>query len=589
MALSRRRNREEGSRPANAIVAAASRLHRNSSAFGNTRIPKQSWQMEAWRQLEINGELAYSATWMSNSLERCRLLVADVDPDTGKVLKETKDADVLDIVKGLISSPGCMAEMLSNLAVQLFIPGDCYVIAESGSDGRFSKWYTVSIDEISMVGTNQVMIDDGSGVPRYLSTESNLIIRVWHKHPRRSWEANSPTRSALPVLREIEEYGRYINAVISSRLAGAGIMGVPNEMNFPTPPEGLQPGETAFMSYLTKAMLAPISDLSDPSAVVPIVIEAPAEALGKIVWIVNPQGELTAVPAELRDSAIARLSVALDLPAEVIAGKGTANHWGQWALEEQAIKLHIEPLMILICASLTEGFLTPALRAAGLDPAAFTFWFDSADLVLRPDRGQDAKDNYDRGTISGDALNRETGFNEFDQPTGEEKALKDILKLVALSPTAADALLPVIAKLMGLEKYGVTDETFAPPAPVADPGGTPPQEKAPDPNAGPRDLPTQQPRQAPNAPTQKPGPAVVASLAVHNALSRAGAMLSGRKAELKDVPRHEVHVALGGISPEDANRVLAGQFDYLATITDKYQAEAARLHAYELLTEGRAL
>jgi hypothetical protein len=603
--LSRRRGRGEPKgelqpQPTpNAIVAAASRLNRAYSAYGAARMPKAEWQAEAWRQAEINGELKFAATWMANSLSRCRMLVADVD-ENDKIVSETKNEEVQAIVKGLVGSPGRMAEMLNNLAMNLFLPGDCYVIAEPGPDGSFSNWYVVSIDEISSVGVNQVAIDRGDGLPYYLDVDSNLIIRIWHRNSRKGWEADSPTRSALPVLREIEEYGRYINAVISSRLAGAGIMGVPSEMNFPTPPEGLQPGETPFMAYLAKSMLTPISDLSDPSAVVPIVIEAPADALEKIVWIVNPQGDLTEVPALLRDSAISRLSVALDLPADVVKGTASSNHWGQWALEEQAIKLHIEPLMILICSSLTEGFLRPALEAAGIDPARYTLWFDSSDLVLRPDRGQDAKDNYDRGTISAEALNRETGFTELDRPTGDEKVLKDLLKLVSLSPTAADALLPAIAKLMGLERYGVDLEALKEIAsPTPDPGGTPPQERAPDPNEGERDLPTMPRRQEPNAGTERPGPAVVASaveepsrlikMSIHNALCRAGAMMSGRKAELKDTPKHEVHVALGGISAQDANRILAGQFDYLAGLTDDQTAIGAEKLAYDLLVQGRPL
>lgn len=593
MPLSRRTGRgeakgESSGRQSNAIVAAASRLNRASGAYGNMRIPKAGWQAEALRQAEINGELKYATTWMANSLSRCRLVAADVE--NNKVVAETTNPEVLAIVQGLVGSPGAMAEMLGRTGKLLFLPGDCYVIAEPGPDGNFEKWYTVSINEISAVGQDKVKIDFGNGNPYTLSTETNLIIRVYHQGIDRCWEADSPTRSALPVLREIEEYGRYINAIVSSRLAGAGILGVPSEIDFPAPPEALQPGETNFSATLTKGMVTPISDLSDPSAVVPLVIQAPAEYLEKIVWITDPRGDLTDVPARLRDSALRRLSVALDLPAEVITGQGASNHWGQWALEEQAIKLHIEPLMILICGALTEGFLRPALEAAGIDPDKYTLWFDSTDLVLRPDRGADAKDNYDRGAISEDALRTETGFSELDKPTGEEAALRAVLKVIALAPTTADALLPALVPLLGLDKMGITVEMLQAQAAQPNNGGTPAQDNPPAANPDGRPLPAQPDRQPANAPVRNPSqPGVVASMAIHNALTRAGSMLAGRKAELKDVPKHQVHVALGGISADDANRVLFGQFDYLAEITDGETAEGARIRAYNLLTEGRAL
>lgn len=588
MALGRRRRREpdETPKPPNAIVAAASRLNRASGNFANRSIPKQSWQEEAWRQLEINGELKYAATWMANSLSRCRIFAADVD-DSGKVIGETNDQTVQAIVKGLIQSPTLMAEMLSGLAIQLFTPGDCYVIAEPGKDGQFKDWYVVSIDEISRFGEDKVSIDRGDGHPYTLSTDSNLIIRIYHSHPRKAWEADSPVRAALPVLREIEEYGRYINAVVSSRLAGAGILGVPSEMNFPSPPEGLQPGETPFMAYLTKAMLTPISDLSDPSAVVPIIIEAPADALEKITWVVSPQSELTNVPAELRTAALARLSVALDLPAEVIQGTGSANHWGQWAIEEQSIKLHIEPLMILICSSLTKGFLIPALDAAGLDTEKFVLWFDSTDLVLRPDRSTDAKDLYDRGQLSGAALLRETGFQAaLDEPSGKEKAVRDAMSIIAASPRAGDALLPLLMELFDFKGHGVPQDILDQVTQAVSVDGTPAQPGNPDPNANPKALPASPNGKPANPPVQNPTrTGVVASLAIHNALTRAGSMLAGRKAELKDVPKHEVHLHLN-VTPDDAKRVLLGQFDRLAELTDAATGQAAYDKAFRLLTTG---
>lgn len=573
MALSRRRKRKAGDPTfqdaPNAIVAAASRLNRASAVYGQRTIPKAAWQAEAWRQYEINPELKYAATWMANSLSRCRILAADVDAK-GEIVGETADQEVLDIINGLVGSPVRMAEMLSDLAIQLFTPGDSYVIAEPNALGVFAKWYVVSIDELSRVGDDRVAIDTGDGIPYYLSTDSNLITRIYHPHARKSWEADSPVRAALPVLREIEEYGRYINAIISSRLAGAGILGVPSEMNFPSPPEGLQPGETPFMAFLTKAMLAPISDLSDPSAVVPIVIEAPADALAAIQWIVNPQGVLTNVPAELRDAALSRLAIGLDLPAEVIKGASSANHWGQWAIEEQSIKLHIEPLMILICASLTEGFLIPALDAAGLDTTKFVLWFDSTELVLRPDRSTDAKDLYDRGALSQAALLRETGFvGVMDEPSGKEKAIRDAMSIIAASPRAGDALLPLLMELFDFKAQGIPQDIIDQVTQAVSVDGTPPQASAPDPNANPKALPDAPVKQPANPPVQNPTrtgvvASVPATLAMNtmaeilamNAFSRAGAMLAGRKAEFKDVPKHDVHT-LAPASDAEAARILA--------------------------------
>src|SRR5690606_18167864 len=42
---------------------------------------KQDWQAEAWQHYENVGELGFAAQWIGRSLSRCKLRIAEVDPN----------------------------------------------------------------------------------------------------------------------------------------------------------------------------------------------------------------------------------------------------------------------------------------------------------------------------------------------------------------------------------------------------------------------------------------------------------------------------------------------------------------------------
>lgn len=468
--------------PSNAIVAAAKRLM--PGPYGDLLIPQERWQAEAWRQYDICGELRYAATWLGSALSRCRLTAVELD-DHGDVLGETDNAIVQDLINGFAGSPGKQAELMMSLGPYMTVPGDCYIVAEVAIDGTFASWCVVSNDEIRSSTPGTITVDNGDGFPRQINLSSALVFRIHRPHPRRSFLADSPTRASLPILREVEQLTKYQFAIMDSRLAGAGILLLPNDLDFPSPGEDIQPGESPFVALLGQAMMASIKDRGDARAVVPIVVQGPKESLGTAQWLISPAASLSAEAADLRDRAIRRLALSLDVPPEILLGLGSTNDWSSSQIEESAIKLHIEPILTLICSAFTEGYLKPALVAAGIDPKRYAVWFDASRLVLRPNRATDAKDLYDRGEIGGETLRYVTGFTEADKPVGQEKCVLDLLAVLKASPRAGDALLPVLLQVIGLEKCGITQADLdAALNPVPPPqNGTPPKTQTPDPNA----------------------------------------------------------------------------------------------------------
>jgi len=300
------------------------------------------------------------------------------------------------------------------------------------------------------------------------------VVQIWHPDRRFAWRPDSPTKSVLKDLREIELITDHIQAGMVSRLAGAGILFIPDEIVFPGSGKA-KDDEDPFVVDLMDMMMTPLRDRGNASAVVPLVVKVPGEYVDKIKHI-TLQVPLDERSLEQRDSALRRLAVSLDIPAEVLTGMGDVNHWGQWQIEETAVKLHIEPMMQAIAYGLTVGYLQPALQALGVDDPDLIVWYDASKLHTRPDLSDDAKALYDRGEVSGEALRRETGFSEADKPEPPELSEWAWKQLLSNPETAAAALsglgVPVPSR-----PTPVTEVTESP-APAALPPATP-QEPAP--------------------------------------------------------------------------------------------------------------
>jgi hypothetical protein len=112
--------------------------------------------------------------------------------------------------------------------------------------------------------------------------------------------------------------------------------------------------------------------------------------------------------------AIAR---GLDMPVEYLTGVGAVNHWGQWFIEDQLWKSHLQPLAAEFCREWTDIYLTGIT-----DDESLVIWYDETDIVAQPDRGKDAKDLFPLGAMTWDELRDSNGFKPDAGPSDEERA-----------------------------------------------------------------------------------------------------------------------------------------------------------------------
>lgn len=566
-----------------AAVTASVATVEMSGSWQTWKFGSAAWQREAWRLYDITGQLRFVANWVGHSVSRCRLYVAEVD-ESGEAGQEAEDPDVAALAAGPLGSGPAKDEALRLLGINLFVPGEGWVVAEADADkdglGQGDdRWFVVSSQQIKRVGDDVVIRRSqlqGGGEMVYREG-IDLLLRVWTPHPADTDQADSPTRSAIPDLREIEALRKREFAELDSRLSGAGVLWLPDGIDFPRGDQD-PPGVLGFAAVLQRAMAASLSDRSSAEAMVPIVAKAPAEAIAAIrhmtFW-----SDLSDQLIVLREAAVKSLAQSLDVPAEILLGLADSNHWSAWQVSEDAVTTQIVPVLSRIADALTAGYLRRALEDMGLDPDRYVYAFDTAPLTTRPNRSADALNYHAAGLLSDQAAVEAGAFRVDQMPDEEERLRRIVERAVAGAPSLLGD--PMLQELLGLK--------VSTPPPAAEVEGGPP----PPPPAPVRD-PESPPEQTPQT-EQAAALTAVANLAVRRALALAGGRLvPHRQRDRCAVARHDLHACHGPVPRDQADQVLRGAWDDVAAVADDLHLDPAALEqllhgfAVELLTRGMA-
>lgn len=503
-----------------ALTAAASRPARRTSA-ASASSPQQaqrtptarSWQAEAWAAYDEVGEERFLASTLSGRLSQARLYVQHKPADGPHSSLRDDETDATDtapsataalaeaVLAALGASQQDLGQMLQRLATNLFVAGEGWLVGvpaylvpsvdpadptqtAPSPDPALSDlvWRVLAVTEVTTVaaptpaapGRVRLNLGSDASAPVEVSTDEVYMIRIWRPHPARYWEADSPTRACLPILRELIGLTRHISAQIDSRLAGAGLLVVPSSASAALASDAADAYSNGqpdpFVSALMESMLRPIENRDDASAVVPLVVTVPDEAADKVSHLTFSSA-LDSGARDLRDEAIRRLALAQDAPPELLLGSGAMNHWGAWLTREDTVTTHIEPVLALICEALTSQYLRPVLLSAGLPEdtvRTLSVGYDVSALVARPNRSEEALNLHKSGAISDEALREASGFDDSDEKPLEERALMNAIALATKQPAllTSPGLGPITEELLKVYRgdYSAPDPSLQPAA-----------------------------------------------------------------------------------------------------------------------------
>ena len=469
------------------ILASARRLtakdvkDRNKSTTASATAVA-GWQEEAWELLDLVGEQRFLANTLAGQISRANLYVGRSQSSDmpGSMPEKVEDQRLHDLLDSVGDGPSGLSQILYRAGVNLFVAGEGWLVGipphhvpgtteyeearlteavggprlvvdreaplDESVDVMSLVWRFLSISELSIDQTDEVKIRLEGGETVTVEADDLYLIRVWRPHPRRAWEADSPTRASLPVLRELLSLTMHISAQVDSRLAGAGLLGISSEASGAMKrAAGLEESDERdpFVEALMQAMQTPIRDRSAASAVVPLVATVPGNPSEHFHHL-SFASELDREARPLRDEAIRRLALGQDAPPELLLGTSGVNHWGAWLVREETVRTHLTPTLRLFCDALTTQFLRPMMLQLGFSPeqvSEYVVWFDVDHLIARPNRTQDAKDGFRAGVLSPQTLRKSLGFGEADAPekTAQlDQAVSLALSLVEKSPSLAD-------------------------------------------------------------------------------------------------------------------------------------------------------
>lgn len=571
------------------------------------------WHDEAWRMRNTTGEIRFAEMWLSSVLSRCRLFAAirrapDTEPEP------VEDGLAAELMARLAGGVGGQAGFLRAFAPQLLTPGVGYMVGIP-SVLTADRWGVHSADEIRLSAASHPEfpgvplweVRRGEGMTEWeVMPPGTLAVKAHRPHPRFSWEPDSPVRGAMPILRELTLLTQHVEAMATSRLAGAGIFAMDSSIQFP---QGWDKWVEEFLATVTK----PIQDRMLAGAYAPFPMRVPVAKGEKIadklhhLMFNTPFDEHS---MRLRGEALTRLATAMDMPAKILTGE-SSNHWGDWHVDEQGITIHAEPNLELICDALTVGYLRPGIllgerrlaaeagapnvvqlrEATRPEPGQpeLIVWYDTSDLHTQPDTAGNALQLYDRLEIDGDDLRSGTGVAG-QAPTDDSLSRMVWVKMLDNGDPA------IVRK--ALIALGLATEADFPAAPVPVSAPAEPEPEADEPPANPGGPPGTQgdpePRRvAPpvQAPARAPAAALVSAEAlmaaadglVFRALEKAGNRL---RQAMRRVPGGApdcsavlVHTECNAGRHRSADDLLEGAWDRLPEIAARIGEPADALQA----------
>lgn len=384
----------------------------------------------AWKWYDAIGELHYGISRTANVAGHAGLQPRERS-GTG-VGAPVTDRDLLEIYESIWSPFGGLRHLIASYFRIMKLKGHVHLVRNIVG-GEFMGYDFVSDDELVFEGdTVQRVTLPGASSGTGTRAESfttriapeDYIGRAWTPHPRYSEMPDSPMGSLDVICEELHLLTLGIRSKLLSRLAQAGILYVPSEVSeVVRQPATDQAQDPVFhndqvINAIISAMVRNMQSSGDATSIVPIILRGPAEfseALRHIVFDTN----IAELDMRLREEAVKRLLVGLDLMPSSVTGSGDSNHWSAWADRDEELRSNITPVLEQFCWVVQMLIVGPEMERRGINIDHVT-WYDLSGATSRPNIGEDAKAVALQGGLSPDSLRQLVGIGDEHKMSDEE-------------------------------------------------------------------------------------------------------------------------------------------------------------------------
>ena len=475
------------------LVASGQRINlKSEDSIAELRYRVYSeWQNDAWAYYDAIGEIKNGFGMLGAVMSRVRIYASlNLDPDSVPIstlnyrrrqqslTKKEQDTDgeremlaspglSLDVLQyaerliaDLASGPGGMSGFLRSYALNMAVPGECYLVKIK------NQWMIKSSNEIVVDAGGQVLLrqqrsnasttptsTNGSVLGDKILPKNTFIGRIWREHPRYSGEPESSMLGLREACDELITLQRMIRAVARSNM-NAGILFIPDglEAAGDSVEEDVAQAEEnnlGLVETIYDNMTGPLTDETNASTVFPTILTGPP-ALGKEIRYITLNREVDQYLTERADRALERILQGLDMPKDFVTGMANVRYTNAKNIDESLYKSHIEPMVLMLVDALTSVYLRPLLKAkfpelTAEDLNVIGVWYDPSEIVTKSDPADSADKGFDKYAISADAWRQAHGFGDTDAPSELEIASR-MLQKATLPPELVTALFNNVLK-----------------------------------------------------------------------------------------------------------------------------------------------
>lgn len=331
---------------------------------------------------------------------------------TGRVMIEVQD--------GSPANEAVIANQLEHFPLGragelVFLVGECLVMFKYDRMESHTVWKVLAPGEYQIPERNKPLkIKGKSGRMEEVGPEWRYF-RIWDPCRRDRFAATSPHRAMLDLLESMYVHQLADAAIATSRLAGAGILFLPNDLapSMPRTSSGRpEPGSMEeIIENLSGAMVESLRNRSSEDAYVPFMLTGDGEYGAMIRHILMERADDADAFASRMEEYAKRYGRSVPLPMEVVTGMGPANHWTAWKVDENTWSYYLAPLVDLILSALNEKFADPLAATLGDPGATVTLHADPKNVIAKPDRTDAAIRARQLGILSAEATLRAAGFD----------------------------------------------------------------------------------------------------------------------------------------------------------------------------------
>jgi hypothetical protein len=409
------------------LTASAVKLGKRESQYSKRLA--QGWQMRALEYYDRIGELRFTSHFLARQMSRVRFFPARLKED-GTIEPIISGAPV-EVLNRIQDPGGGRSRIQFDYGRMMFITGEG-VLFGSRLDSDQEGWKFLWREEVKIEGTVAIR-KDAQGKE---TDERGVAYRMWTPHPRHSDEADSPMRAVLDIAEELLILTASVRSTAVSRMTN-GMLLLPTEIS-PNPmldalgqPLGDEdPESNILLQDYMEHVTSQIENPGTPEASMAFTLEAAYEYLDRVRWMQTHDPQNDYLERELRVECIKRLALGLDMNPEDLLGYTDANHWTAKQVQHDRWRIFGVHRAEQFADDLNQAYLRPALEDEGYEGwQDVVIGSDDSEVVISPDRTEDADKALDRMAISFKGYRELKAIPESMAPSEEEKEFLASIKM----------------------------------------------------------------------------------------------------------------------------------------------------------------